>query len=53
MIRLASAYEKYVSYQLSPETKLSAAPEEPVFKKVLEKFYRGVQDPATLRILGL
>lgn len=30
-----------------------AAPEEPVFKKVLEKFYRGVQDPATLRILGL
>ena len=30
-----------------------AAPEEPVFKKVLEKFYRGVQDPTTLRILGL
>ena len=30
-----------------------AAPEEPVFKKVPEKFYRGVQDPATLRILGL
>ena len=30
-----------------------AAPEEPVFKKVLEKFYLGIQDPATLRILGL
>lgn len=30
-----------------------AAPEEPVFKKVLEKFYRGIQDPATLRLLGL
>ena len=30
-----------------------AAPEEPVFKKVLEKFYRGAQDLATLRILGL
>ena len=30
-----------------------AAPDEPVFKRVLEKFYQGVQDPATLRILGL
>ena len=30
-----------------------AAPEEPVFKNVLDKFYRGLQDPATLRILGL
>ena len=30
-----------------------AAPENPVFKKVLEKYYHGIQDPATLRILGL
>ncbi len=30
-----------------------AAPEEPVFKKVLDKFYRGLPDPATLRLLGL
>lgn len=30
-----------------------AAPEEPVFKRVLEKFYRGLLDQATLHILGL
>ena len=30
-----------------------AAPEEPVFKKVLEKYYGGAQDPETLRILGI
>ena len=30
-----------------------ASPENPVFKKVLEKYYHGIQDPATLRILGL
>jgi uncharacterized protein (DUF1810 family) len=30
-----------------------AAPEEPVFAKVLEKYYGGRRDPLTLRLLGL
>lgn len=30
-----------------------AVPEEPVFQKVLDKYYRGLPDPATLRLLGL
>lgn len=30
-----------------------AAPEQPVFGKVLDKFYGGRRDPLTLRLLGL
>ncbi len=30
-----------------------AAPEEPVFQAVLDKFYGGMKDPRTLEILGI
>ena len=30
-----------------------AAPDQPVFGKVLDKFYGGRRDPLTLRLLGL
>ncbi|KRE78619.1 DUF1810 domain-containing protein [Arthrobacter sp. Soil763] len=38
---------------LSSSTLFSlAAPDEPVFQKVLDKYFDGVPDPATYRILG-